>query len=221
MQFPGAGTKGTGQLHVIDQARLRLLRYPLLVSAALAACTAATAQSADIPAITLRFEPATTEIHYTLGGALHRVHGTFALKLGQLAFDPATGVAQGQILVDAASGHSDDKKLDAKMQKDVLESQTYPELFFHPEKSAGTLKPDSEQHLTLIGSFNIHGGDHPLKIDALVTVHGDQAVATTEFDVPYVDWGMKDASTMLMRDKRVHISIVAHAKVEGLRGAPQ
>jgi polyisoprenoid-binding protein YceI len=202
----------------MDQARLRLLRSSLLASAALVACSAAPAQSAGSAAITLHFDPATTEIHYTLGGTLHRVHGTFALKLGQLAFDPASGVAQGQILVDAASGHSGDKKLDAKMQKDVLESQTYPELFFHPEKSAGTLKPNSEQHLTLIGSFNIHGGDHPLKIDALVTLHGDQAVATTEFDVPYVDWGMKDASTMLMRAKSVHITMVAHATVEGVKG---
>jgi hypothetical protein len=105
------------------------------------------------------------------------------------------------------------------MQSEVLESQKYPELFFHPEKSAGTLKPESEQHLTLIGSFNIHGGDHPLKVDTLIAVHGDQATAKTEFDIPYVDWGMKDASTLLMHDKHVHITMVAHATVEGLTGA--
>ncbi|HEY0784245.1 MAG TPA: YceI family protein [Acidobacteriaceae bacterium] len=172
------------------------------------------------PAITLHFDPVRTEIHYTAGSALHRLHGTFALKGGLLAFDPATGVAQGQILVDAASGHSDgnkDRKLDAKMQNEVLESQKYPELFFHPEKSVGTLKQGSEQQLTLIGSFNAHGADHPLKVDTFITLHGDQATARAEFDVPYVEWGMKDESTMLMRDKRVHISMQAHATVEGLK----
>jgi len=177
------------------------------------------AQTEANPAITLHFEPAKSEIHYTAGGGLHRIHGTFALKGGMLAFDPATGVAQGQILVDAASGHSNDKKLDAKMQSEVLESQKYPEIFFHPEKSVGTLKQGSEQHLTLIGSFNMHGADHPLKVDTLVTVQGDEATAKAEFDVPYVEWGMKDESTMFMRDKRVHVSMVAHATVEGLKSS--
>ena len=177
------------------------------------------AQAQADSAITLHFDPATTEIHYTAGGALHHVNGTFALKGGMLAFDSATGVAQGQILVDAASGHSNDKKLDARMQNEILESQKYPEIFFHPEKSVGTVKENDEQHMTLIGSFNIHGGDHPLKVEAFIIVHGDEATAKTEFDVPYVDWGMKDASTMMMHDKRVHITMVAHAKVEGMKAA--
>ena len=81
--------------------------------------------------LTLHLLPEQTQIQYTIGSALHRVHGSFALKGGQLAFDPAAGVAQGQILVDAASGHSNDKKLDAKMQNQVLESAKYPEIFFH------------------------------------------------------------------------------------------
>jgi polyisoprenoid-binding protein YceI len=201
---------------VIAQPRLHL-RALLVTPLALALACAAPAHAQTNPAITLHFDPASTEIHYTAGGALHHVHGAFALKGGQLAFDPATGVAQGQILVDAASGHSNDKKFDAKMQNEVLESQKYPELFFHPEKSVGTLKRDDEQHVTLIGSFNMHGADHPLKVETFITVHGDQATAKTEFDVPYVDWGMKDESTMLMHDKTIHITMVAHATVEGLK----
>ena len=207
---------------MIDQRRFPHLRNLFLTLTAVCLGATARAQTAANPAITLHFEPAATEIHYTIGSALHTVHGTFALKGGQLAFDPATGVAQGQILVDAASGHSDkDKKLDEKMQNEVLESQKYPELFFHPEKSVGTLKENDEQHVTLIGSFNIHGGDHPLKVDTFIIVHGDEATAKAEFDVPYVEWGMKDASTMLMRDKKIHITMVAHAKVEGLKSAKE
>jgi polyisoprenoid-binding protein YceI len=192
----------------------RCMRKPLALLLAVAATGAAAAQTAARPTLTLHFNPATTEIHYSAGGALHRIHGTFALKFGQLALDQATGVAQGQILVDAASGHSNDSKLDQKMQTQVLESQKYPEIFFHPEKSVSTPAGQGEQHLTLIGSFNIHGADHPLKVETLLTMQGDQAAATTDFDVPYVEWGMKDASTMLMRAKSIHISMVAHATVE-------
>jgi hypothetical protein len=194
----------------------RLLLPILLMGLSLPASRAAHAET-----VTLRFDPSATEIHYTAGGALHRIKGTFALKVGQVAFDPTTGVAQGQILVDASSGHSNDKRFDAKMQTQVIESQRYPEIFFHPEKSVGALKPGGEQHLTLIGSFNIHGGDHPLKVDTMVTTHGDKATATAEFDVPYVEWGMKDASTLLMHAKTVHISMVAHATVEGMKAASQ
>ena len=208
------------KLTVMHPTRSRTLVSSLAASMLLlASALPSYAQAPANPAITLHFDPAKTEIHYEAGSALHRVHGSFALKGGELAFDPATGVAQGQILVDAASGHSNDKKFDARMQGEILESNKYPEIFFHPEKSVGTLKYDDEQHLTLIGSFNIHGGDHPLKVDTFVTVHGEQATAKTEFDIPYVDWGMKDASTMLMRDKRVHVTMLAHATVEGMKAA--
>jgi hypothetical protein len=205
------------QRNVIMPRPRRRLSQPLALLLTLAMTGAAAAQTAAHPTLTLHFNPATTEIHYAAGSALHRIHGTFELKVGQLAFDPATGVAQGQILVDAASAHSNDGKMDQKMQTQVLESQKYPEIFFHPEKSVGTLTGQGEQHLTLIGSFNIHGADHPLKVETLVTMQGDQATAKTEFDVPYVEWGMKDASTLLMRAKSVHISMVAHATVEGVK----
>jgi hypothetical protein len=187
----------------------------LLVAAPL---LSADAQTGASKTETLHFESGSSQIHYTAGSALHRVHGEFALKGGLLAFDPATGVAQGQILVDAASGHSNDKKLDAKMQSRVLESEKYPEIFFHPEKSVGRLKEGSEQHLTLIGSFNIRGSDHPLKVDTLVTLQGSEATLKAEFDVPYVEWGMKEESTLFMHDKKVHISVLAHAMVEGAKG---
>ncbi len=187
-----------------------------------AGCSLAAAQTA--PAVTLHFDPARTEIHYTAGTPLHRVHGTFTLKGGLLSFDPATGVAQGQILADAASGHSDgskDAKLDAQMQNEVLESGKYPEIFFHPEKSVGRLKDGTEQTLLLIGSFNMHGTDHPLKLETHVTLHGTEAVGKADFDVPYVEWGMRDLSTVLFHARVVHISVITHATVEGMAAGKQ
>ncbi len=197
------------------KARLlpRFCRFAAIFAVATGAC-AARAQT-----VTLHLRPEKTEILFTAGSSLHRVHGSFVLKGGQVAFDAAAGVAQGQILVDASSEHSDNAKLDSRIQNEVLESTKYPELFFHAEKSSGGLKQGDDQHLALIGTFNAHGADHPLKIDAIVSVHGDQAVARAEWDVPYVEWGMKDASTMLLHARTVHISMVAHATVEGLQAA--
>ena len=52
------------------------------------------------------------------------------------------------------------------MQNEVLESEKYPEAFFHPLKISGVLKQDAgTQNVTVSGTFNIHGADHPLTVD--------------------------------------------------------
>ena len=71
--------------------------------------------------------------------------------------------------------------------------------------------------MTAEGVFNIHGADHPLKLEIQVKVDGNQATATAHFSVPYVAWGMKDPSSFVLRvGKEVAIDVVAHGTVEGL-----
>ncbi len=172
---------------------------------------------AQTPKVTVRFDPASSEIHWTLSGSAHTTHGTFRLKGGQLTFDPATGAATGELLVDLATGESGNESRDAKMQSEVLESNKYPQAFFHPEKMTGVLKPGSPQTMTAEGAFNIHGADHPLKLGIQVKLEGNQATATTHFSVPYVAWGMKDPSNFLLRvGKEVDVDVAAHGTVEGL-----
>ena len=171
---------------------------------------------AQTPKITVHFDPGTTEIRWTLSGSVHTTHGTFKLKGGLVTFDPATGVAEGEVLVDLASGESGDKDRDAKMHQEVLESDKYPQAFFHPTKITGSLKPGTTQAVSAEGAFNIHGADHPLKLQIQVKLDGNQATATTHFSVPYVAWGMKDPSNFLLRvGKEVDIDIVAHGTVDG------
>jgi polyisoprenoid-binding protein YceI len=167
--------------------------------------------------VTVHFDSATTEIHWKLAGNAHDTHGTFRLKGGQVTFDPATGVAAGELLVDLATGESGNPSRDSKMQTDVLESNKYPEAFFHPTKISGDVKTGTTETVSAEGAFNIHGADHPLKLDIQVKIEGDQATATTHFSVPYVAWGMKDPSNFLLRvGKAVDVDIVAHGTVDGV-----
>lgn len=167
--------------------------------------------------VSVHFDPAATEIQWKLSGNAHDTHGTFRLKSGEVTFDPGTGAAEGELLVDLASGESGNQSRDSKMQTDVLESSKYPEAFFHPMKITGAVTAGATETVSAEGTFNIHGADHPLKLEIQVKIEGNQATATTHFSVPYVAWGMKDPSNFLLRvGKEVAVDIVAHGTVEGL-----
>lgn len=194
----------------------RFLRPVLAAFAALLAPLA----FAQAPAtkVTLHFDPAQTQIHWTLGDVLHTVHGTFRLKGGLVLFDPSTGTADGELLVDLDSGESGNTARDSRMKKDILGSPTFPEAIFHPEKVSGTLRPGSTQQLAIDGLFTIHGHDHPLHLNITTKMTGaDHVAITTQFIVPYVAWGMKDPSTLVLRcAKQVTVDVSAQSSVENL-----
>src|ERR1700747_2999983 len=84
-----------------------------------------------------QLDPAQTSVKFTVGDVLHTVHGTFHLKRGSLDFEPASGKISGEIVVDARSGESGSGARDHKMHKEVLESDHYPEIAFHPDRVEG------------------------------------------------------------------------------------
>ena len=75
-----------------------------------------------------------TKVEFSLGGTLHTVHGDFRLKRGTLSFDPQSGKASGELVVDATSGESGSAARDSRMHKNVLESQKYGEVSFVPDR---------------------------------------------------------------------------------------
>jgi hypothetical protein len=159
----------------------------------------------------VELDPAQTEIHWTLSGGLHTTHGTFKLKSGELFFNPATGVAEGEILVDATTGESGNATRDKRMQDEVLESNRYPAIFFHPSQIKGAFEAgNATQDLVGVGTFNIHGADHPLELPLKVQVAAGMVTATTHFTVPYVAWGMKNPSKFMLKvSKQVEIDVTA------------
>jgi polyisoprenoid-binding protein YceI len=160
-------------------------------------------------------DPAQTEIHWKLSG-LHPVHGTFKLKSGEFLFNPRTGIAEGEILVDATTGESGNAARDKRMHGEILESNRYPAIFYHPTEIKGPFKAgEGTQDLTAEGTFNIHGADHPLELPLKVQISADTATATTRFTVPYVEWGMKNPSRLLLRvSKQVEIEVSAKGTVK-------
>lgn len=136
---------------------------------------------------------------FTLGDVLHTVHGTFRIKSGWIRFNPSTGAASGEIVVDATSGESGSGARDRRMHQNILESKTFPEISFVPAQVRGGVNPQGESKVEIDGTFTMHGSSHPMTASAVVNASGDRLQAKVHFVVPYVSWGMKNPSTLFLK----------------------
>ena len=172
-----------------------------------------------IPAVAAEYHvdlnPENTKVHWTLGDVLHTVNGTFNLKRGAIDFDPETGKASGQVVVDVASGNSGSQARDHRMHANVLESAKYPEATFTPDRIEGALTVPGTSSVKVHGVFTIHGGSHEVTLATQATTTPDQLHAVLTLDIPYVAWGMKDPSNMLLKvNKTVAMSIEITAPLQ-------
>jgi polyisoprenoid-binding protein YceI len=147
----------------------------------------------------LELDSAKTEIGFTVSDTLHTVHGTFKLKRGGIRFDPETGKAAGEIVIDVPSGASGSGMRDKRMQKEILESQKYPEAVFTPDRVDGRLAAQGPSEVDAHGTIRIHAADHELTLHFKVVAEGNQYTASTHFTIPYVQWGMKNPSNFLLK----------------------
>jgi polyisoprenoid-binding protein YceI len=198
--------------------RARLLRRLRLAPIALALALAAPLLAQEV---TVELDPVQTHIGFTLSDVLHTVHGTFKLKNGTIRFDPATGTASGLVVVDTTSGNSGNQARDRKMHKEILLSQQYPQMTFTPVRIQGQVVPQGESQVEIQGVIRLDGKDHETVLTAHVQLAGDQLTATTNFVIPYVEWGLKNPSTFILRvSDKVDIDIHASGRVSGLSGKP-
>jgi len=147
----------------------------------------------------LQLDPQHTTVYFTLGDALHTVHGSFQLKRGALHLDPISGKLTGEIVVDAKSGQSGSEMRDRKMHREVLESDRYPEIVFRPDRVDGTVSFSGNSSVKVHGIFTIHGTDHELTVPAEVKMAPGYWTAALHFAVPYTQWGIKNPSTLFLR----------------------
>jgi polyisoprenoid-binding protein YceI len=166
-------------------------------------CAAAFFCLAILPAsaqeLSLSLDPQHTTINYTLGDVLHTVRGTFQLKRGSLRLDAASRKLTGEIIVDAKSGQSGSGMRDRKMHREVLESERYPEIAFHPDRIEGVVAAQGKSSVQVHGIFSIHGSDHELMVPVEVEMFPGHWTAVMHFAVPYVSWGIKNPSTLFLK----------------------
>jgi polyisoprenoid-binding protein YceI len=183
--------------------RPRAARWVVGVLVGAAACPAAAEQRTFVA------DPAQTRVDFTLGATAHTVHGTFRMKSGMVRFDDTTGAAEGKLILDATSGATGNNSRDKKMKKDVLETDKYPDIIFSPERVRGTVPAHGRSRVELEGVMLLHGQSHPITITVPLDISGDTASADVRFIVPYVQWGLKNPSSFILRvsDK---VEIVVH-----------
>jgi polyisoprenoid-binding protein YceI len=172
------------------------VRRSLLLAIAMVAIAAV---SAFAQSVAFQLDPQRTTVTFTVGDVLHTLRGDFRLKQGALSLDPASGKLTGEIVVDAKSGESGSVMRDRKMHREVLESDRYPEIVFHPDRVDGTVLPQGKSSVQVHGTFNIHGSDHELTVPAEVEMFPDHWTATLHFAVPYAKWGMKNPSNLFLK----------------------
>jgi polyisoprenoid-binding protein YceI len=131
------------------------------------------------------------------------VHGSFALKSGTLQINPENGNADGSIVVNALSGKSDNTSRDQRMHKEILETWKFPDSTFRPRMVEGKLALSGPSDVKLYGILSLHGSDHDLTVPVHVELNGDHWKGTCKFDIPYIQWGIKDPSNFLLKVKPV------------------
>lgn len=159
-------------------------------------------------ALIFTVDPTQSAVHWTLGTSLHTVHGTFALKSGNLQVDPSTGRAGGEVIADATSGKSGNDGRDRKMHKDVLESARFGEVTFRPGSITGKLEMQGDSTVQLHGIFLLHGSEHEVTVPAQVTLSGDHWSGSAKFSIPFIEWGLRNPSNWLLKvDHSVSIEL--------------
>jgi polyisoprenoid-binding protein YceI len=179
-------------------------------------CFAPPATALDARAGRLELDPSRTLIEFELPGSLHTTHGNFKLKRGVIDADPATGLASGLIVINAASGSSGVGARDQQMRTSVLEADKYPEITFLPDHVSGQLGADGQFQAKLQGLLTLRGDRHEVVLDVRGQLKGDELFASSHLAIPYVDWGMRDPSLLFLRvDEHVNIDITTAGVVVG------
>jgi polyisoprenoid-binding protein YceI len=170
--------------------------------------------SAAAQELVFEADAAQTRVEFTLGASFHTVHGSFRLSGGEIRFDPTTGAAGGELVVDATSGNTGNSSRDKKMHQEILESQRAPEIRFTVQQVRGTVPAEGLTQVQLEGIMTLHGGQHKMTITAAVQVNQGSVTADAHSVVPYVQWGLKNPSSFFLRvSDRVDITVHAVGRV--------
>ena len=177
---------------------MKTIAKSLILALALILAPAAFAQHQNFTV-----NPDASKVAFSLGGNTHHVDGIFRVQSGSIDFDRGARTISGSIVVAAGSGNSGDQGRDKKMNSDVLEVARFGEISFVPKSFQGAIAASGDSTIQVTGIFTLHGTPHELTVPMQITINGTTLTAKTRFQVPYVQWGLKDPSIFILKVAKV------------------
>jgi polyisoprenoid-binding protein YceI len=160
----------------------------------------------------LTLSPEHTKVSFVVEATGHDVEGLLALRSGAVRFDPATGDASGELVVDLATAGTGNKSRDKTMHQEVLETPKFPLATFRAARLRGDVPEDGDAEVALEGVLSLHGADHPMTLTGKLHVAGGRLVGEVDLPIPFVEWGMHDPSWFVLKVAKV---VNVHVHVEG------
>jgi hypothetical protein len=105
----------------------------------------------------------------------------------------------GSVVVLAGSGKTGNDSRDKKMNKDVLEVEQHATVSFEPKTYTGAIAPSGDSTIQVTGIFTLLDSPHEIAVPMLVHLDGASATAKAHLVVPYIKWGLKDPSILILR----------------------
>lgn len=162
----------------------------------------------------VEIEPERSSVTFVLQATLHSVHGSAEAISGSLTLDTEIGAMAGEIVVDATSAETGNKKRDKKMHAKVLRSAEHSRIVLRPLRLDGTLATGGPSNVTLLGEMELLGRAHKVHIPLHIEIVDDRFNATAEFELPYVEWGLEDPSSFVLRvGKMVEVTVTARGTI--------
>jgi polyisoprenoid-binding protein YceI len=147
----------------------------------------------------LQIDTEASRVAIALGATLHTVRGAARIASGRIAFDEATGWADGRVVVDARSLTTGISARDAKLHAEVLDSERYPEIYFDVAGIEVLTRSPQEARIVLAGQLTIRGEAHEISLPAHVHLEGSRMHVVSHVVLPYVSWGLPDVSNFVLR----------------------
>ena len=85
------------------------------------------------------------------------------------------------------------------MNKDILKVDQFNTVSFAPKTYDGTIGASGDSTFQVSGVFTLLGTPHDLTIPMQIHIDGSKATAKGQFVVSYVQWGVKNPSSLIWK----------------------
>lgn len=121
--------------------------------------------------------------------------GTTTALSGAIVIQPDGQILseQSHFIVDLTTLHTDSSRRDGYIQRNTLETGTYPEAVFVPSAATGLPSPlptSGEVAFQLTGDLTVHGVTRPVAWDVAAQIDGSTLTGTATTSITFTDFGM-------------------------------